>query len=359
MQPREIARQRLRNQHLARPTLDDVHAIVSTLGAVQAQDYLAAKWAVGLRGKGVTDAAVERAMAEGTIVRTHVLRPTWHFVAPEDIRWMLELTAARVKRAMNYNDRNLGLDDATYRRGHKALAKALEGGRALTRAEITEVYRRAKIDVSNLLRVGHLLMRAELDALICSGPRRGKWSTYALIDERVKAAAPRPRDDALSELARRYFATRGPATLQDFAWWSGLTVSDGKRAVSILGNTLESRTIDGRTYWHGADAPVSSRKPDAAHLLPNFDEFFVGFRDRSAIYALLREAGRGAKLPTLPGNVVVLDGQVVAEWKRVPTPRASSVEITPLAKLGSEGDRAVTRAVKRLGEFLGQPVTVI
>jgi hypothetical protein len=358
MSAHDIARQRLANQHLARPSLNDVHAIVSTLGAVQSQDYLAAKWAVGLRGRGLTDAAVERALSEGTIVRTHVLRPTWHFVAAEDIRWMLALSAARVKRAMSYGDRQLGLDDGIYRRANKAIVRALEGGKALTRVEIEKVYEKAKLDVSDPLRIGRMLMRSELDALICSGPRRGKQSTYALLDERVAHTKELARDDALAELARRYFPTRGPATLHDFAWWSGLTIAEGKRAVSMLGKEVESRAIEGTTYWQRPGRPRQARAVHAAHLLPNFDEYFVGFRDRSAIHGLLRDAGHGPSLRDLPGNVIVVDGQIVGDWKRTLTREGVLVELMPKTKLSADAKRGVADAARRFGEFLGRNVEI-
>jgi hypothetical protein len=220
------------------------------------------------------------------------------------------------------------------------------------------VYEKAKLDVSEPLRVGRLLMRSELDALICSGPRRGKQSTYALLDERIARTKELARDEALAELARRYFVTRGPATLHDFAWWSGLTVGEGKRAVSILGTEVESRAIEGRTYWQSSGRPRPPRAVHAAHLLPNFDEYFVGFRDRSAIQGLLREAGHGPSLRDLPGNVIVVDGQIVGDWKRTMTRDGVLVEFMPKTKLSAVARRGVAAAARRFGEFLGREVEI-
>ncbi len=331
--------------------------MVSTLGAVQSQDYAAAKWAVGLRAKGITDADVDRAVNEGTIVRTHVLRPTWHFVAAEDVRWMLALTAPRVKATMAYYDRQQGLDDAVFRRSAKALAKAMEGGKHLNRAQLLEVLKRAKIDASAPQRLGHLMMRAELDALVCSGARRGKQATYALFDERVPASKPRGRDEALMELMRRYFATRSPATLRDFSWWSGLTMLDAKRGVEMLGKEIEKVTIAGRPYCVSVLAPAAApSKPNAALLVPNYDEFYIGYTDRSALFDALRKAGLG--FPSFAQHALVVDGQVVGGWKRTTTTRGVAIELSPSLPLSDGVKRGIKSAVKRFEEFLGQSIAV-
>lgn len=239
--------------------------------------------ALTLTARGVVDAAVERAVSDGSILRTHVLRPTWHFVTPADIRWMLALTAPRIKAAMAYYDRKLELDDAAFRRSHTALTRALRDGNQLTRAELGQALRRGRVDVTGSQRLGHLLMRAELEGLVCSGARRGKQGTYALLEERVPPAAPLDRDAALLELTGRCFATRGPATLKDFAWWSGLTLADASRGVQIAGRRLERAVIGDETYWLDPAARSQRKRSPIAHLLPNFDEYFIGFKNRSAI----------------------------------------------------------------------------
>ena len=354
---RDVARQRLAGQYLSRPTLGDAHAVVSALGAVQSQDYAAAKWAVGLRAKGLTDADVDRALNDGTIVRTHVLRPTWHFVAAEDVRWMLALTAPRVKAAMAYYDKKQELDDAVFRRSAKALTKAMEGGKHLTRAQLLEVFKRAKIDASAPQRLGHLMMRAELDGLVCSGARRGKQATYALFDERVPAAKPLERDEALARLVRLYFATRSPATLRDFSWWSGLTLTDAKRGAEMLGKEIQKVTIEGRPYYVSVSAPApAASRPNAALLIPNYDEFYIGYTDRSALFDALRKAGHG--FPSFAQHALVIDGQVVGGWKRSTTKRGVSIELDVPLKLNEAAKRGIKTAVKRFEEFLSQPVTV-
>src|SRR6266702_3694762 len=224
-----IAHQRLHNQLITQQTFEKAGDVVKWLGAVQAQDYAAAKWALGLRMQNSTDEI---------ILRTHVMRPTWHFVLPADIRWMLALTAPRVLATIAYYDRTLGLDDTVFTHTNTVLAKALQGGKQLTRDELASVLQQAGIATDNLQRTGHVLMHAELDGIICSGARRGKQFTYALLDERTPQARTLDRGEALAEFARRYFTSRGPATLQDFVWWSGLTVADARTGLEMVTSQL-------------------------------------------------------------------------------------------------------------------------
>jgi hypothetical protein len=211
-----IARLRLHNQLLSRTEFTEPEQVVAWLGAVQAQDYAGAKWALGLRLANATDAAIEEAIDRGRILRTHVMRPTWHFVTPADIRWMLELTAPRVRALLAYNDRQLGLDQVTFKKSSAVLEKALQNNQQLTRGELTPILEKAGIAVEGL-HLGQLLTHAELDGLVCSGPRKGKQFTYALLEERAPEARLLEREAALAELSRRYFHSHGPATLQDFA----------------------------------------------------------------------------------------------------------------------------------------------
>ena len=305
-----------------------------------------------MRTRGATDASIERAFAEGSILRTHVLRPTWHFVTPADIRWMLELTAPRVKAAMAYYDRKLELDDALFRRSNAAIVRALHDGKHLTRAEIAEVLRHARVGVASSQRLGHLLLRPELDGLICSGPRRGKQFTYALLDERAPPAPAMGRDDALLELTKRYFATRGPASAHDFAWWSGLTVADAKRGAEMAG--LEREVIDDRTYWWDASVPVGRSRASTAFLLPNYDEYFIGFKDRSAIGQRLALKDRASVSDALFAHVVVVNGQLVGGWKRTLTNDSVAIELRMLARLTPAERRAVATAARRYATFLGR-----
>ena len=360
----DILRQRLANQHLTSPTLGSAAALVSYLGAVQSQDYPGAKWGIAQRTRGITDADVDRAMAEGAIVRTHVLRPTWHFVAAADVRWMLELTAPRIRATMAPYDRVLGLDEGVFTRSNAAIAKALRGGKQLTRGELGEALERAGIASPRLQRLGHLVSRAELDALICSGGRRGKQFTYALLDECVPPAKPLARADALREIARRYFATRGPATVRDFSWWSGLTAGDARTALAAVEDELARETADdGRTYWFPAATAAAAAAGDAAppvYLLPNYDEYTVAYRDRAAIVDPRAAPPIGPRDDNpIFANVVVVNGQVAGTWTRATRKRGVAVAVTPARRLTTAERRGLAEAVERYGAFVGAPAELV
>ena len=351
----DLLRRRLAGQYLTTPGLKTAADVVRMLGAVQAQDYAGAKWAVAQRTVRATDADVERELATGSILRTHVLRPTWHFVAAEDIRWMLALTAPRVTAAMTYHNRQHELTPAVFRRSNAALAMALSGGRHLTRSELAIVLESAGVRTAGR-RVG-LLMQAELDAVVCSGPRRGNQSTYALLDERVPPAAPLERDAALLKLTRRYFSTRGPATARDFAWWSGLTLGESRRAVDMTARELEHVSLDGQSFYF-MESILPKAKP-SAHLLPNYDEFFIGYKDRGAIAHRLGHATHVTGGNASISNVVFVDGQLVGGWKRSVEKARVAVALDLAVRLSPAEKRRVAAAAKRLGAFHRLPVTVI
>src|SRR5947209_7142471 len=279
----EIAHQRLHNQLITQQTFEKASDVVRWLGAVQSQDYAAAKWALGLRMQNSTDDLIEQAFTDGTILRTHVMRPTWHFVLPADIRWMLALTAPGVLATIAYYDRTLGLDDTVFTHTNTVLAKALQGGKQLTRAELASVLQQVGIATDNVQRTGHVLMHAELDGIICSGARSGKQFTYALLDERAPQARTLDRGEALAEFARRYFTSRGPATLQDFVWWSGLTVADARTGLEMVTSQLMYEIIDDQTYWFSPSTSPTKDLSQTVYLLPNYDEYIVGYTDRSAV----------------------------------------------------------------------------
>ena len=353
----DIAHQRLHNQLITRRTFEKPGDVVEWLGAVQAQDYAAAKWAVGLRLQGTTDDDIEQAFTRGAILRTHLMRPTWHFVSPADIRWILALTAPRVNAVNAYYYRKLALDDAVFMHSNAVLAKALQGGKQFTRPELASVLQQAGIATDDLQRFTYIMMRAELDGIVCSGARRGKQFTYALLDERAPQARTLDRDEALAEFARRYFTSHGPATLQDFVWWSGLTVADARAGLEMVTSQLMHEVVDGQTYWFSTSAPPANDLPQTIYLLPNFDEYTVGYTDRSAVI----DVSDATKFDTR-GNVlnptIVMDGRVVGTWKR--TLKKDAVIITPslFAPLNEAETRALAAAANRYGAFLDLPVNV-
>lgn len=348
-----IADQRLANQRLIAPTLERAIDVVSQLGAVQAQDYGAAKWGLAQRMRGATDSDVEKEIADGTIVRTHILRPTWHFVAAADIYWILALSAPRVHAANAYYYRHLELDDAVFRKSTNALTKALEGGKQLTREELGRALEKARIPMADPRRLSASMMRAELDGVVCSGARRGKQFTYALLEERVARVNALDRDEALYRLAKRYFSTRGPATADDFSWWSGLTKTDSKRAAQAVAPELEHEIIDGRSYWFPTPTRLAKRRTPLAHLLPNYDEYFIGFRDRSAFATRLRAAGIEARTDALSGHILTINGQIVGGWNRTLRGKEAIIRLKLLQRLTAPENRAVEKAARSFGEFLG------
>jgi len=345
---------RLATQHLIEQTLVKAGDVVSLLGAVQAQDYAMSKWALGQRMRGTTDAAIEAEIDKGAILRTHVLRPTWHYVAPADIRWMLALTGPRVKAILTHYDRQLGVDATVVQQAQKVMAKALKNGKHLTRAGLAGVMTKAGIRTDGTERLARLVMHAELDALIVSGPRRGKQFTYALLEERVAPAKVLDRDAALHTLASRYFATRGPATEADFAWWSGLTQADARSAIHSLGDRLDSTVIGGRKHWFGA-GDAGKPKSLLVHLLPNYDEYFIGLKDRSAMHNKLRSLGIESTLGALSGHILIIDGQIAGGWKQSVRSKSVGVKIKLLRPLTRAQLRRVESEVERLGGFLGVP----
>ncbi len=353
-----ITQLRLHSQRLDGSRFHSPVEVVRWLGAVQAQDYPAAKWAVGQRTRTATDAAIEKAFNEGAILRTHVLRPTWHFVAREDIRWMLALTAPQVKAANATYYRRLRLDQATLVQAYLTIEKALQGGPggSLTRPDLKLRLEQAGVisSADEPLRCLYILITAELDGIICSGALRGKQHTYALLAERAPDAPAMEREESMAELARRYFTSRGPATLKDFTWWSGLPAADARAAIALNEPVLVEERIDGQTYWRGPmPAQAASVKPPAVYLLPDFDEYVVAYTDRRAIFdpALIKQVDARSNL--LFNNTLLVDGKVAGTWKR--RLKKDSVEVTPnpFSPLSEAKNAALASAMERYSRFLG------
>jgi hypothetical protein len=321
---------------------------------MQSQDYPGAKWAIGLRA-AVTDEAVDRACDEGAIIRTHILRQTWHFVARDDIRWMLALSGPRVNAINAHYYRKMELDERTVTRGRDIFERALRDGAHLTRPELGAALGRAGI-VASGTRLAFLTMRAELDAVICSGRRRGHQPTYALLEDRVPRARPMDREAALAELARRYFTSHGPATLKDYVWWSGLTVRDAKAGIDLAGSALVRDEAGGFTFW-SADRrlPKTSASP-AAHLLPNYDEYLIAHKDRHLVVG--RGSGDGVTRIKDPFvHHLVIDGRLAGSWTRTVKAGSLAVECALYGRPNAETARAIEAATARLGRFLKLPAT--
>jgi len=354
----DVARRRLKAQRIAGPKFERPGDAVAWLGAVQAQDYLGSLWAVGLRMRQAVAVDIERAIAERTIIRTWPMRGTLHFVAAADIRWMLELLTPRIVAG---NARRLhqqfGLDEAVFARSKELFARALQGGRQLSRQAMYESLEAARISTADG-RGLHILSRLAQDGLICFGAREGRQQTFALLDEWAPEAKTRGREEALAELAGRYFTSHGPATLQDFAWWSGLTAADARAGLEMAKPRLAQEVIDGRAYWLAPTAPAAEDASPAAYLLPAYDEYTVAYKDRGAVLSPLNakreDSGHGILSPT-----IVVNSQVVGTWKRTLKQDAVVVTPSPFAKLNGDEARAVTAAAGRYGEFLGASVVEV
>ncbi|GAB3494154.1 winged helix DNA-binding domain-containing protein [Spirosoma knui] len=357
MDQSRLVQLRLSTQGLINSPGSTVQEIVHELGAVQSQEFTDAKWSVAQRmPTGFTYDAFIQAFNEGAIVRTHVLRPTWHFVAPTDIRWMLALTAPRIKSFMKTNDRKLGLDEALYTRTNALIQQALEDGKHLTRAELADILRQNGIGVVATA-LAHVMIRAEIDGVVCSGALRGRQHTYALLEHRAPQARLLLRDEALAELASRYFRSHGPATVQDFSWWSGLSLTDARSGLEIIKSQLTSERIDDKTYWY-VPSTAGSNLSDTVHLLPNFDEYVVGYADRSTLFESTYEGPLHIQGHILNHRSLVINGQIAGIWNGVRGKFTSSVSVHPFRRL-TESEQALTdRTINQYTTFCGSPVVV-
>lgn len=329
-------------------------AVVRTLGAVQSQDFAGAVWAIGMRARGHMAPDIAQAFNAGAIPRTHVLRPTWHFVASNDLRWMQRLTAPRVLAKMASANRSLGLTPAVLRKSATTIEKALAGHRYLTRTQLKAVLDRAKIHTEGTQRLAHLVMHAELDGLICSGPRMGKQFTYALLDERVSSSRDLSGDDALTELTRRYFAAHAPATVQDYAWWSGLSITECRRGIRLMGAEILTLAVDDITYFVPSDfdwPQTHTAARPAVHLLPNYDEFFIGYRDRGVIADRLGDLRLVTGANALLTHVIVIGGQLVGGWKRTLGASGPAAVPTVLVPITRAERTALDTEIERFARF--------
>ncbi len=333
---------RLANQRLTGTTFRRAREVVSWLGAVQAQDYSGATWGVALRARDLTAAAIEREFAAGRILRTHVMRETWHLVAQADIRWLQALTGPRVRAASAYYTARLAIDARLMTRVRTIVEAALEDGHYLTRNELADRLKRdGRIEAAGQ-RLAYIVMALELDAVICSGPRRGKQHTYALVEERAPKARVLPRDEALAELARRYFQSHGPATVHDFAWWSGLTVKDARAAAAAVGDGLVLR-----------EPPGPDRVAGANYLLPNYDEYLIAYRDRGAVIDPQRARNLGIFTNVEYPHHVVLDGRVAGSWRRSVATASADVALRLYDTSSTRHQAALRMEATRFGRFFG------
>ncbi len=350
MQVSEISTIRLALQHLTQKKQTTVQGLVKYMGALQAQDYLMAQLAVGKRLSNVTDKMVDLAMNKGEILRTHLLRPTWHLVSSEDIYWILQLTAPHIKTAVKSRHKELELNEKSLSKIYLLLKKALRNENHLTRNELYSIFHEAKISTENN-RGAHILLSAELEGIICSGKIKDGKQTFALLEERVPKPAALTRDEALEKLARIYFAGRGPATLRDFVWWSGLPVRDARKAIEIIRSDFISEEFEEETYLIPNSLPTLSQKNDAVFLLPAFDEFLIAYTNRKA-------AIKSDKMVVSKNGIfwpiIVVNGQVTGLWKRTKIKDKILVNIDLFMPLKKHQMELIEKEVTELGRFWGK-----
>lgn len=358
MNTRDIATLRLANQQIANATSASPSEVVARLLAIQAQDYRGALWSIGLRLPGSTATQIERAIEARTIVRTWPMRRTLHFVAATDVRWILQLLAPRAIKGMIGRLKQFEIDDAVLSRSRKSLSKALRGGTVLTRAAMYEALVRAKISPEGQRGI-HILSRLSQEGFLCFGPHQGKQATFALLEEWVAESRVLERDEALAELTARYFRGHGPATLRDLAWWSGITLRDARDGVAMTSSELTEHTVGGTAYFIARErAEVSAaerRAAQALYLLPGFDEYLLGYSDRSVAL----DPSHARKV--VPGNngmfmpTIVARGRVIGTWRSAASREGLTATPIPFAPLNPSNARAFTAMAKRYEQFVLGP----
>ena len=353
----DISNIRLITQQIAGTKFKSPKEIVSWMGAMQAQDYRMAKWGIGLRTPKATEKIVEDAINKGEIIRTHLLRPTWHFLSSDDIYWMLELTAPRLKVFQRSREKQIGLTEKIFTKSNLVIEKVLRDGKHLTRAELLAELGKAKIATDNF-KSSHILFRAEIEGIICSGITKTKQTTYALLSERVLENKKLNKDEALSKLAKKYFESHCPATLQDFIWWSGLTVSDAKLAFEMIKSDFISEKIESQTYLFPNSFSIPKKFKEAVYLLPAFDEFLISYKVRTAAIAFENHrhafSNNGIFWPT-----IVINGQVRGIWKRIIKKDKIVMETNFFERPDENINVLVEKAAERLSYFLNHKTGII
>lgn len=351
-----IASLRLNNQHIGGSRFTTAQQIVAWMGAMQAQDFPMAKWALGIRLPDSTEIEIEAAFNKGELLRTHLLRPTWHLVTSNDVSWMLELTAPHIKASLKPRYAQLGLTPDLLSRCERVIEIALHERPSLTREEIVTELNKVGI-ATDENRASHILGFAELDQLLCSGPIVKGKPTFALLDARVLKKKTFTREEALGCLASTYFSSHGPATLQDFTWWSGLPVSEARRALEIVKSNFISETVNGLTFWSSGFEIFPAVAEPGAYLLPAYDELIISYADRQAMLPL------GFQDRSISSNgvfkpVILIDGLATGVWKRTFTKDRVIVEIEFFDKRDEGTLSQLDAAVGHYGHFLGKIVDI-
>ena len=349
----DVARLRLMNQQIVGTKFSSAKKLVEWMGAAQAQDFNMAKWAVGLRLQSSTEISVEKEFNEGKIIRTHILRPTWHFVSADDVHWMLQLTAPRVKASLKSRHKNLEVNEKLLSKTNSLIEKKLSKQKYATREELADEFMKANIKPDNN-RLSHFMLCAELDGIICSGILNGNKQTYTLFHKRVSLNKSFDKKKALAALATKYFLSHAPATLQDFIWWSGLTVAEAKRAVALIKkDCIEEIIINQQIYFMPVNFSVPKNIKTSVFLLPAFDEFIISYKDRTATIS----SEHHQKAITRGGMfcpVIIIDGQATGTWKRAIKKDMVKIETNFFRKHNQAELELIEKAADRFAFFLNK-----
>jgi len=352
-----LALERLRFQRIGFLPFENPIDVVQYMCGLQAQDYEMARWAIAVRMKNPESDRITRELDSGLILRTHIFRPTWHFIPGEDLKWMMNFSAPYIKKLNASQENKIGLDQALLTKTKKIIEKAFKDHTFLTKEEIVLALNRDKINTDGLRPI-HILFDAECSSLICSGPKMGHQHTYALLDSRVPSSIKKTNEEALAELTKRYFQSHGPASIKDLAKWMSISLNKAKEGVALIGQGLDSITIDEYPHYfipRPESPPVIS---DTCFLLPAYDEYLIGYADRS--FAL--EEKFGSSTVTTNGifnPIIVHHGKVKGSWKRKKNNTGFTVELIWYYPPNPTLLKKVKNLLKGYEKFIGKTIDIV
>ncbi len=348
----DIAKLRLQNQQIAFPGFTNVKEIVNRMGAMQAQDFAMAKWAIGVRMPVSTERIIEEAFNNGDILRTHLLRPTWHIVSADDIYWILNLTAHRIKNSLKPRNNRLGLSTKVLSKSNLIIEKALLENGQLTREEQVERLNAAKISTDEN-RASHIFLNAELEGIICSGAIKKGKPTYALLENRVPIKKYFSRDESLTMLAKKYFSSRSPATIRDFTWWSGLSTKDVRIAVENIKQDFTTVSLRNQNYLVDNNCRINVNGKGSVFPLAAFDEFIISYSDRNDVLPS-ENVGKAIMKNGMFKATIVVDGQVAGIWHRTIKKENVIIEAGYFQKINKTNLMKIEKAFIPYGKFLNK-----
>jgi hypothetical protein len=352
MTPSDIVQLRLSNQQITGQSFRTPQEVLSWFGAIQAQDFMGGKWAIGLRVPKISETDIVKALEEKSIVRTWPMRGTLHFVTPADIRWLLSLLAVRILPRLTPRFKQLEIDDETLRKGKRILVSLLSGHKSATRDDIYNAFEQGGISAKEQ-RGLHIIGYAAMEGLICFGALKQKQQTFVLLEEWVPKEKTYSREESLGMLATRYFIAHGPATLQDFVWWTGLSVGDAKRAIELSEHTLHKEIIEGNTYYM-QQKNIEKKIPNIVKLLPPFDEYLVGYKDRTAALESTGNPKSLSAIQYLLSPTVLVNGHIVGTWKRQMKQHQVMMTYDLFRTLTADESQLLQQASEQYATFFGK-----